>query len=108
MLWDLRHTLSEGVAVLAKSCGSAAFVMHTDVTEATEALTELRRSWSGPVGVYAHSGFFVMPNWQFIDITPAAYAEAAARWIAMGAQMIGGCCGIGPAHIRELANRYRS
>lgn len=109
MLWDLRHTLTEGVAAISRIGGSAAFVMHTDVSEATEAFAELKACWpvaSGPLGIYAHSGFFVMPHWQFTDISPADYALAAGGWIDMGARIIGGCCGIGPAHIRELKKRY--
>lgn len=112
MLWDLRHTLTEGVAALtglAPLGGSAAFIMHTDVGVATEALAELKACWpaaSGPLGVYAHAGTFVMPHWQFTEITPEAYAQAAANWIAMGARLVGGCCGIGPAHIGELRRRF--
>jgi S-methylmethionine-dependent homocysteine/selenocysteine methylase len=107
MLWDRGHTLSQGVGVISKIGGSAAFIMHTDVTDATEAFTELKKSWSGTLGVYAHSGVFVMPNWQFNDvISPEEYALEAGAWIKMGARIIGGCCGIGPAHIGELKKRY--
>lgn len=112
MLWDLRQTLTEGVAAIARTArpgGGAAFIMHTDVADSAKALGELRAAWpatSGPLGVYAHAGTFVMPNWIFTDITPAGYAEAAATWIDMGARLIGGCCGIGPAHIRELKRRF--
>jgi S-methylmethionine-dependent homocysteine/selenocysteine methylase len=106
MLWNLRHTLSEAVAAIAPIGGSVAFIMHTDIPEATAAFTELKTSWSGPLGIYAHSGSFVMPNWQFTDISAAAYARAAGVWIEMGAQLIGGCCGIGPAHIRELKKQF--
>lgn len=36
------------------------------------------------------------------DLSPAGYAALAARWIEAGATRVGGCCGIGPAHVREL------
>lgn len=36
-------------------------------------------------------------------ITPAAYARHARAWRAAGATIIGGCCGVGPAHIRRIA-----
>jgi homocysteine S-methyltransferase len=39
------------------------------------------------------------------DITPAAYADYAARWAASGAGIIGGCCGISPDHLREVKTR---
>ena len=31
-----------------------------------------------------------------------AYAEAARRWIALGARWLGGCCGTTPDHVRAL------
>lgn len=103
MLWDRGNSLSEGVAAMAPIGGSAAFVMHTDVADARPAFAELQQCWPGTLGVYAHSGVFVMPNWQFTNvISPADYALEAAAWIAMGARIVGGCCGIGPEHMAEL------
>ena len=37
------------------------------------------------------------------DITPEEYLRYAQEWVALGATIIGGCCGIGPAHIAKLA-----
>ncbi len=37
------------------------------------------------------------------DLSPEAYAIHAMRWIAAGATIVGGCCEVGPAHIRALA-----
>lgn len=34
-------------------------------------------------------------------ITPEAYAGHAKQWRALGADVIGGCCAIGPEHIRQ-------
>ena len=57
----------------------------------------------GPTGGYAHSGDSVMPNWQGVNmITPEAFVLAAQEWVEMGAQIIGGCCGIGPDFVRLL------
>jgi methionine synthase I (cobalamin-dependent) len=39
------------------------------------------------------------------DLTPAAFAEAAAEMAALGARIIGGCCGIHPPHIAAAAKR---
>lgn len=109
MLWDCRQTLTAGVQAISRLGGNAAFIMHTDVGDAGPALAELKACWpaaSGPLGVYAHAGTFVMPNWQFTDIPPEEYAGKTAAWIEQGARMIGGCCGIGPEHIRELRRRF--
>ena len=36
------------------------------------------------------------------DLTPARYAQFAREWRQSGADIIGGCCGIGPEHIAAL------
>jgi S-methylmethionine-dependent homocysteine/selenocysteine methylase len=36
------------------------------------------------------------------DLTPARYARFAREWRQRGADIIGGCCGIGPEHIAAL------
>ena len=36
------------------------------------------------------------------DLDPAAYAAHAIKWIEAGAQIVGGCCEVGPAHIAHL------
>jgi S-methylmethionine-dependent homocysteine/selenocysteine methylase len=92
----LGPVMAEGGALVA--------IMHSEVEATGPALAVARRHWSGPLGAYAHSGSFVMPHWQFDGIiTPAAYLAEAERWLAAGVQVIGGCCGIGPDHIRLLA-----
>jgi homocysteine S-methyltransferase family protein len=37
------------------------------------------------------------------DLTPTAYLDWAKHWRAAGADIIGGCCGVGPEHIAALA-----
>ena len=39
------------------------------------------------------------------DLDPNGYAEHAMSWVGQGASIIGGCCGVGPAHIAELRRR---
>lgn len=41
------------------------------------------------------------------DITPGRYADYAQSWIAAGASIIGGCCGIGPEHIKAISNNLK-
>ena len=42
------------------------------------------------------------------DLTPEKYADFAMSWVAQGATIVGGCCEVGPAHIRHLAERLRA
>jgi S-methylmethionine-dependent homocysteine/selenocysteine methylase len=76
-------------------------------------LPRLRDAYTGPIGAYAELGyeenpkFGTSPDEQFFAIegqqyTPERYAEFAGKWKEMGAQVIGGCCGTGPEHIRAV------
>ena len=86
--------------------GSVAIVMHSLIDVAGPALEDLFANWSGPVGAYPHAGEFAMPSWQFVDIpSPEAYAEVVLGWVRRGVQIVGGCCGLGPEHIRALRDR---
>jgi S-methylmethionine-dependent homocysteine/selenocysteine methylase len=78
-------------------------IMHTPIPDVDRAFEVVRRYWNGPVGIYPESGYFTMPNWQFVDvIEPDELAEAAKAWIDNGVRMVGGCCGLGPEHISAL------
>ena len=106
VLWDENDTLAEALEVMPLSGVSMLCVMHTLVEDAPAALGEVAEGWDGPVGAYPHAGRFVMPNWQFTDeISPDDFASEAEGWVASGARVVGGCCGIGPDHVRALAER---
>lgn len=68
-------------------------------------LEEMARSTRSPIGCYPNAGAPDMAHgtWLFDPAwTPERFAEAASTWVARGAQVIGGCCGVGPDHIRAL------
>ena len=78
-------------------------VMHTPIADVDAALAVVRRHWPGPVGVYPESGQFKMPNWEFVDIIePDDLARLGSTWVDDGVRLLGGCCGLGPAHIGAL------
>jgi S-methylmethionine-dependent homocysteine/selenocysteine methylase len=78
-------------------------IMHTPISDVDEALRIVKKYWDGPVGIYPESGYFTMPNWQFVDvIEPDVLAGLALTWIDNGVRMVGGCCGLGPEHITAL------
>jgi S-methylmethionine-dependent homocysteine/selenocysteine methylase len=82
-------------------------IMHTPVPDVAEAMEIVKKYWTGPVGIYPESGFFTMPNWQFVDvIEPDELVEAAQIWINNGAAMVGGCCGLGPEHVSALRKAF--
>jgi len=94
-----RSLLTDGAA--------AAGIMHSAVEDTVPGLETLKTVWSGPLLAYAHSGHFAPPDWRFVDVIAAeAYAETAASWVAdHGVQIVGGCCGLGPDHIRAIKER---
>ena len=106
VLWDGHDTLAEALEDLPLQDVSLVSIMHTQMEDTVPALREVKERWDGPVGVYPHYGEFIMPHWQFIDmISPENFAAEAREWIEVGAQVVGGCCGIGPEHIQELKRR---
>ena len=79
-------------------------IMHSDIHVTEDALAMVKARWSGPLGVYPESGYFTMPHWQFVDIIePADLVQEAKNWVKWGARLVGGCCGLGPDHVRALA-----
>jgi SAM-dependent methyltransferase len=53
-----------------------------------------------PLGVYPNLGYLSAGGWRSEAATGGAeYAQMALRWREEGAQIIGGCCGVGPEHI---------
>ncbi|MDX6751680.1 homocysteine S-methyltransferase family protein [Geminicoccaceae bacterium 1502E] len=77
----------------------------------TAAMPELA-ALGPPAGAYAN-GFAPIPkDWLVTqgtarlghrdELTPEAYCRHAARWIETGARIVGGCCEVGPEHIRAI------
>jgi S-methylmethionine-dependent homocysteine/selenocysteine methylase len=57
-----------------------------------------------PLAAYGNLGLPAEgPGWRFTDeLEPEDYAREAARWLGLGARIVGGCCGTTPAHTRAL------
>jgi S-methylmethionine-dependent homocysteine/selenocysteine methylase len=81
-------------------------VMHCDLDVSDAAVKIAAEAWDGPLVVYPNSGEYERPHWRFDTVCPPEeFVEHAEGWIADGADIIGGCCGVGPEHIRLLAER---
>ena len=98
--------------------GVSAVLLNCSPPEAiSKVLPELVSLSDIPVGAYANAFTPIPEKWDFhgdasippsrTDITPQAYADHAANWLAAGARIIGGCCEVGPAHIAQLNQRLR-
>jgi len=109
----------EAAVALAQKLGAAALLFNCSAPEVMEDAVVRARAAMGTdaieIGVYAngfaHSDTEVPANGGLRDIRadldPPRYLEWARKWVAAGATMVGGCCGIGPQHIQALAGGLR-
>ena len=95
----------DDIAALIPPTGvDVAGVMHTEAGLVGDALATVRRHFAGPLMAYPDSGYFAMPNWHFVDIiSPETYTRFCREWVEAGAQVLGGCCGLGVEHVRAAA-----
>lgn len=108
-----------GLAEVLAEAPAAAVLANCSMPEAMAAAMEALRPLGLPFGAYAN-GFSEISSLPLPeerrapaycarhDLTPEAYASFALRWVEMGATIVGGCCEVGPAHIRHLADRLRA
>jgi homocysteine S-methyltransferase len=88
--------------------GKVLCIMHSSPNDTTNAIPIAREKWKGPIGVYPESGYFAMPEWKFVDIIPVpVFVELAKAWAERDVRILGGCCGIGPEHIKGLAAAFK-
>ena len=83
---------------------SALLINCLPVSHVPGILSWLRDFTDLPLGVYPNLGYMAGSEWRFDEeIGPAAYAALAREWREEGAQIVGGCCGTTPEHIRAAA-----
>jgi S-methylmethionine-dependent homocysteine/selenocysteine methylase len=101
-------------AARAAELGAAGLLFNCSQPEVMEpALVAARAATGGslPLGVYANAfppqRTDAAANEDLLeirpDLTPERYLDFGRAWVAAGATMVGGCCGIGPEHVAALA-----
>jgi len=99
------ETIGEAAAVLAPlepdalgiNCVPAARLAG-DLALLAAALPRMPLSAYGNLGLPADG-----PGWAFTEeLDPGDYAREAGRWLALGARLVGGCCGTTPAFTRAV------
>ena len=100
------------IAAYAQEAGVAALLFNCSEAEIMEAAIRRVRALAPnlTVGVYANA--FVPETKKMAantglcdireDLTPETYLAFARQWADAGATIVGGCCGIGTAHIAAL------
>ncbi len=105
--------------VLPVAGGAAALLANCAAPEAMAAAVAVLAKGGLPFGAYANG--FQQITKDFLkdkptvdslsarrDLGPDAYAEFALGWIGQGATIVGGCCEVGPAHIKRLAETIKA
>ena len=79
-------------------------IAHSDIKVINQGIQIIKSNYNGVIGAYPNNGFFKKPHWNVVEsISPQEYYEEAKLWVESGAQIIGGCCGVSPSHIKALS-----
>jgi len=94
--------------------GASAKLLNCSKPEAINACWKVLASGQGPIGAYANGftsigalepGGTVDSLAARQDLGPESYAAFAMHWVKQGANIVGGCCEVGPEHIAAIAKR---
>lgn len=111
------EAIVDALPMLAKYNPEVVFI-NCSVPEAVSTALPLIQSQAFKTGAYANGFTGIADGFNKIgatvdmlqartDLGPDKYADFAEQWAASGASHIGGCCEVGPAHIRELSQRFK-
>ncbi|MFT4623440.1 MAG: S-methylmethionine-dependent homocysteine/selenocysteine methylase [Myxococcota bacterium] len=98
----LTHAEVRAGAARAVAVGARAILINCVPADRTLPFVEAIADLGVPFGAYANGWPSPGGSGPRNPSTPASYAVHARSWRAAGATLIGGCCGTGPAHVREL------
>ena len=108
------------ILTLAKQNNAAAVLVNCS---SPEAVTQALKVLSGNelvIGGYANGFTRITDNFKTDyastveqletrkDLDPTTYLKFAQDWRALGAEIIGGCCEVGPEHIKVLAQYFKN
>lgn len=123
VLVGLRHIRNDGrlqhgetyeqlMAALGDRRVDAILLMCSAPEAVTAGLPLLRKAYTGAIGAYPNHGYGKSAHkvddthqWHSLDTTtygPKELADDGRTWLAMGAQIVGGCCSTTPEHIAAL------
>ena len=90
-----------GADILGTNCGNGIDVM-------VELGERFRSATTGPIWLNSNAGIPLIRQGQLIyPESPAQMAEGFKKLSDMGVEIVGGCCGTTPAHIRALVEAVR-
>lgn len=91
-----------GVDLIGINCGRS-------LEDNTRALEELKSVVSVPIWFKPNAGLPATDSMGnlYYELTPQGMAAPVGNWIALGASVIGGCCGTSPEHLAAIAGAVK-
>jgi 5-methyltetrahydrofolate--homocysteine methyltransferase len=97
-----RHYQELGAVMIGANCGTSLENMEKIQQEYAACGGSLPQ-WAKPNAGLPH----LVEGVTVFDITPAQMAEYALKYVALGAKVVGGCCGNMPEHIEAIARAVK-
>ncbi len=93
-------------AAVFEQMGAAAVLVNCLPSDKVDGVaTWLRTFTSLPIGAYPNMGTYLRYEWDWsVCPTPEQFLTSARSWVDEGMQIVGGCCGARPAHIKALVD----
>lgn len=100
---DCARVLADaGAFAVGTNCGSL------DPLQMSEVVSNMRKVTALPILAQPNAGRpKFIENHTVFDMSPSDFAGGTYQCVQAGAQMVGGCCGTSPAHIKGLAELLR-
>jgi len=97
-----RQLTDAGADVIGANCGDL------DPMQMSRVVGLLRAATGLPLAAQPNAGKpKLLEDSTVFDMEPAAFSEGVAECIRAGAQIVGGCCGTTPEHIRAVCERIK-
>ena len=97
----VRRAEEAGADIVGANCGEGPLAIATALQEMTGVATR-------PLAAKSNAGIPQISGGETVwDVTPAQLAEQTRDYMALGARIVGGCCGTGPEHVRAIARIVR-
>ncbi len=104
---DFSLSLADAIQQVAPLEPDVMAIFHSRFRDTVAGLEVLSREWSGPLGVYPDAGRHDYtaawqdrrsPNEESVE----DFTKEALKWVDMGVQVVGACCGFGVDYVRPL------
>jgi S-methylmethionine-dependent homocysteine/selenocysteine methylase len=99
--------LEEEIREIMALGGSAIAIFHSTLEATAASIPVVKENWPGPIALYpeADRQDYIQTHRDHSEstrISPHDFVDQAKEWVAQGAQIIGGCCGVELEHIAPL------